>query len=287
VKTLPAGCTVATCSAGNHSQGVALAARLCGSRSVIYMAQIAPVSKVEATRHYGGEVIQVGASFDEAKDACLEAVAAHDDWYFVHPFNDREVIAGTGTIGLEILEQCPEIETIVLSIGGGGLISGVSFVAKSLKPGVRIVGVQLASCPHTYRRFHADRGQEVSPIATKEAIFPLAEEIAVKRVGVRIRRYVDDIVLVTEDEVAVALLAERGKVITEGAAVLARKFAFRPDEHVAVVLSGGNIQLSMLARCIDRALFLRGSRAGLNVVLPYGTGRSPRCSRSSHAITRR
>jgi threonine dehydratase len=171
VRTLPAGATVVTCSAGNHSQGVALAARLCGSRSVIYMSEIAPVSKVEATRHYGGEVIQVGNSFDEAKDACLEAVKAHDDWYFVHPFNDKYVIAGTGTIGLEILDQCPAVETIVMSIGGGGLISGVSFVAKSLKPSVRIIGVQLASCPHTYRRFHEERGETVPPLTVKRRFY--------------------------------------------------------------------------------------------------------------------
>jgi threonine dehydratase len=175
VRTLPPGETVATCSAGNHSQGVALAARLCGSRSVIFMSEIAPASTVEATRHYGGEVIQIGSSFDETKDACLEAVNAHSDWHFVHPFNDRLVIAGTSTIGLEIIDQCPTVDTIVVSIGAGGLASGVSFAAKSLKPSVRIIGVQLASCPHAYRRFDEVRGDSIPQITAKEAVMPLGE----------------------------------------------------------------------------------------------------------------
>jgi threonine dehydratase len=282
LRTLPAGTTVCCCSAGNHSQGVALSATLCGCRSVIFMPETAPAAKVQATKHYGGDVIQTGANFDEAKAACMNALAEHDDWVFVPPYNDRHIIAGTGTIALEILKQLPDVDTIVVPIGGGGLISGVAYVAKTLKPGVRIIGVQMASCPITYKKFHERRG-EPATVTAQEAVTPLSDGIQVKSPGdlnlTIIHQFVDDVVVVTEDEVAmsIALLAERGKIIAEGAgatplaAVLAKKFAFKPDEKIVGIVSGGNIQLSMFARCIERALFLRGSRIALTVMLPYGT----------------
>jgi threonine dehydratase len=283
LRTLPSGTTVCCCSAGNHSQGVALSATLCGCRSVIFMPETAPSAKVQATQHYGGEVIQTGANFDEAKAACMQALSEHTDWIFVPPYNDKHVIAGTGTIGLEILEQLPDVDTIVVPIGGGGLISGLAYTVKTLKPSVRVIGVQMASCPYAYKMFHGHRNSEVPAVNVREAVTPLSDGIQVKSPGelnlAIIWRYVDDVVIVTEDEVAVAvaLLAERGKVVSEGAgatplaAILAKKFAFRPDEKVVGVVSGGNIQLTMLARCIDRALFLRRSRVGLSVTLPYGT----------------
>jgi threonine dehydratase len=130
LRTLPPGTTVCCCSAGNHSQGVALSATLCGCRSVIFMPETAPAAKVQATKHYGGDVIQTGANFDEAKAACMNALAEHEDWVFVPPYNDRHIIAGTGTIALEILKQLPDVDTIVVPIGGGGLISGVAFVQR-------------------------------------------------------------------------------------------------------------------------------------------------------------
>jgi threonine dehydratase len=282
LRTLPPGTTVCCCSAGNHSQGVALSATLCGCRSIIFMPETAPSAKVQATQHYGGEVVQIGPNFDEAKAACMRALDEHSDWVFVPPFNDPAVIAGAGTIGLEILEQIPEVDTIVVPIGGGGLLSGVAYVAKSIKPSVRVIGVQMASCPAAFKKFHEHKGSEIA-VAAKEAITPLSDGIQVKVPGelnmAIIYEYVDDLVVVTEDEVAVAvaLLAERGKWVSEGAgatsfaAILAKKFAFSPDEKIVAIISGGNIQLSMFARCIDRALFLRGSRIALSSTLPYGT----------------
>lgn len=282
LRTIPTGTTVCCYSAGNHSQGVALSASLCGCRSVVFMPETASAAKVQATQHYGGEVIQVGQNFDEAKAACMRALADHDDWVFIPPYNDRHVIAGTGTIALEVLEQLPDVDAIVVPIGGGGLISGIAYTAKSLRPETRVIGVQMASCPAAYRQFHEHRGS-VPAIAAREAVTPLSDGIQVKSPGdlnlAVIFQYVDDVVLVTEDEVAVAvaLLAERGKVVAEGAgaaafaAILAKKFPFAADEKIVAIVSGGNIQLSMLARCIDRALFLRGSRISLSLTLPYGT----------------
>jgi threonine dehydratase len=212
----------------------------------------------------------------------MSALDEHEDWVFVPPYNDRHIIAGTGTIALEILEQLPDVDTIVVPIGGGGLISGVAYVAKSLKPEVRVIGVQMASCPTAYRKFHEHRGSP-APGITKEAVTPLSDGIQVKSPGdlnlAIIYEYVDDVVIVTEDEVAVALalLAERGKTVAEGAgatplaAILNRKFEFKAEDKIVGIVSGGNIQLSMLARCIDRALFLRGTRVALSATLPYGT----------------
>lgn len=283
MRTLPEGTTVCCCSAGNHSQGVALAASLCKCKSVIFMPETAPSAKVQATQHYGGDVRQVGASFDAAKAACLQACKENPDWVFVPPYEDPHIIAGTGTIGCEILEQCPDVDTIVIPIGGGGLISGVAYAAKQLKPSIRIIGAQMASCSVAHDKFHKHMGHEIEKPAVKEVRTPLADGISVKSPGdlnlAIIYKYVDDVVLVNEDEVAVAvaLLAERGKVVSEGAgavalaAILNKKFAFRQDEKIVGIISGGNIQLSMLARCIDRALFLRQSRIGLDVILPYGT----------------
>jgi threonine dehydratase len=280
---LPPGSVCCCCSAGNHSQGVALAASLCGFRSVVFMAETAPSAKVQATRQYGGDVRLVGTSFDEAQAACLEALRVHDDWVFVPPYNDKHVIAGAGTIGLEILNQLPDADTVVVPIGGGGLISGVALAIKAIKPSARVIGVQMASCPSTYKLFYEHLGKEMPDRLPKAAVTPLAEGISVKSPGqlclAMIYRFVDDVVVVTEDDVAIAiaLLAERGKVVAEGAgavslaAILAKKFAFRPDEKVVAIISGGNIQLSILSRCIDRALFLRQSRVSLSVVLPYGT----------------
>lgn len=283
LKTLPEGTTVCCCSAGNHSQGVALAASICNCKSIIFMPSNASSAKVQATQHYGGEVRQVGDSFDAAKKACEDAVKEHPEWVFVPPYNDREIIAGTATIGCEIIEQCPEVQTIVVPIGGGGLISGVAYAAKTLKPSVRIIGVQMASCPAAYKAYHENKHDSMPASFPKEPRTPLADGIAVKSPGplnlAIIHKYVDDVVIVTEDEVAVAvaLLAERGKVVSEGAgatplaAIMNKKFSFAPDEKIVGIVSGGNIQLNMFGRCIDRALFIRQTRIELSAVLPYGT----------------
>ena len=282
ILTIPTGSTCVAVSAGNHSQGVALASSLTGNKSIIYMPETAPSAKVQATQHYGGKVIKIGKTFDEAKTEMLKALEQNPELIFVPPYNDPYIIAGTGTIGLEILEDLSNVDTVVVPIGGGGLISGIAYTLKQLKPSIIIIGVNMASCPSTYKLFHEKKGVTHS-IKCTETITPLADGIAVKSPGELnleiIYDLVDDIVVVNEDEVAlsVALLAERGKLITEGAgattfaAVYNHKFSFKSNENIVCIVSGGNIQLRMLARCIDRALFLRKIRISANVVLPYGT----------------
>ena len=282
IKTLPEGTTVVCVSAGNHSQGVALASTLCNCKSIIYMSVNAPMSKVNATKHYGGQIIQVGETFDDAKSEMEKALMENPDWVFVPPYDDKHVIAGAGTIAAEIHEQCPELDTVVVPIGGGGLISGISYTIKKLNPKVRVIGVQMASSPKTYELYNREKKRFANKIA-KETKTPLADGIAVKSPGTLnleiIYHYVDDVVVVSEDDVAlaVALLAERCKLVCEGAgatslaAVYMKKFFFEESENVCCVLSGGNIELKMLSRCIDRALFLRNTRRMIQIVLPYGT----------------
>ena len=246
------------------------------------MPEIAPAPKVQATQHYGGEVIQIGHGFDEAKAEMMKALEQHPDWIFVPPYNDPYIIAGTATIGAEIYEQMPDVDTVVVPIGGGGLISGVAFSIKQLVPKARIIGVQMASCPATFIKFNEHMHRDISGLKP-EALTPLADGIAVKSPGDLnlqiIYNLVDEVVVVTEDEVAsaVALMAERAKIISEGsgatplAAIINKKFSYKPNEKIVCIVSGGNIPLRMLSRCIDRALFLRKQRISVSVVVPYGT----------------
>ena len=281
---LPQGTTVCAVSAGNHAQGLALAATECNCKSIIYMPENAATSKVEATRHYGGTVVKRGLTFDAAKGELYKDREEHPDWVFVSPYDDKDIIAGTGTIGLEILDQMKEYGdkyTVVVPIGGGGLISGVAYALKKSNPQVRIIGVNMASCATTCRRFCEAKGKPI-PEFEEETRTPLADGIAVKTPGDLtmpiILNFVDDVVVVNDDDVALAVsyLAERAKVIAEGAgaaafaAVLAKKFPFEADENIVILVSGGNITLRMLSRCIDRALFLRNIRVAFTVVLPFG-----------------
>ena len=195
---------VVACSAGNHAQGIALSASRLGIKSVICMPAGAPISKVEATRSYGAEVVLVPGVYDDAA-AEAERLVREEGYTFAHPFNDPLVIAGQGTIGLEILEQLPDVEQIVVPIGGGGLISGIAFVVKSLKPECRIVGVQAAGAASMYLSRHAGGPTELRSVAT------IADGIAVKKPGdltfALCQQYVDEIVTVSEDEIASAILA--------------------------------------------------------------------------------
>ena len=282
LRQLKPGTTVCCVSAGNHSQGTALASTLCGCKSVIYMPSNAMISKVQATEGYGGKVVLEGANFDEAKAAMEKALSENPDWVFVPPYEDKDIMAGQGTVGLEIIEQLPEVDTVVVPIGGGGLIGGVAYTIKQLKKSVRVIGVQMSSCPIAYKQFYKHKGKEPRVFA-KEQKSPLADGIAVKSPGKAnldiIYDFVDDIVIVNEDEVAmaIALMAERGKFIAEGAgavafaAILNKKFKFYNKEKIVAVVSGGNIPLPMLERCIERALFLRESRVTISVVTPYGS----------------
>ena len=282
VSSIPEGKTVAAVSDGNHSQGIALAASMLNVPNVIYLPKTAINSKVEATINYGGNVVFAGKDYSEAEAQLRSDIKDHPEWVLALPFNDPLIIAGNSTIGIEIIEQLPEVETVVVPVGGGGLISGIAYAIKHIKPSVRIIGVQVASCPSTYKLFQSSKGREVKGVS-KEAQTPLADGIDIKAPGDLclpiILKYVDEMVLVNEDEIAMAvsLLADRAKTITEGsaaatfAAVYYKKFFFRADEVVTCVLSGGNIPLRMLNRCIDRALFLRGERYSVSVVVPYGT----------------
>ena len=282
LRQLPKGSTVVAVSAGNHSQGVALASKLCECKSVIYMPSIAMISKVQATQNYGGEVRLVGQTFDEAKAAMEHDLKEHSDWVFVPPYEDKDIISGQGTIGLEIIEQLPDVNTVVVPIGGGGLISGIAYAMKILHREVRIIGVQMSSCPIAYKKFCEHHGKKPK-VFSKEQKSPLADGIAVKSPGEMnlniIYDFVDEVVVVSEDEVAmaIAMMAERGKIIAEGAgavafaAILSKKFKYYNKEKICAIVSGGNIPLPMLSRCIERALFLRESRVGLSIVTPYGS----------------
>ena len=283
ISTLPKGSTVVCASAGNHSQGTALSASLCGMKAIVYMPLTAPIAKVNATKGYGAQVIQHGVSFDEASTKCKADLLEHPDWTFIPPFDDDLVIAGQGTIGLEIFQQLPEVDTVVVSVGGGGLAAGVAVALKALKPQVRIIAVNGAVRPNTYKKYQNCKNRPFDPISEEKFVgVPLADGIAVVNPGVvtfpYIENLVDEFVVVSEDDIseAISLLAERSKIICEGAgaapfaAVLKKKFSFKPDEKIVCVASGGNIELQMLSRCIDRALFLWQRRVHFSVSLPVG-----------------
>ncbi|QLH76423.1 threonine ammonia-lyase [Halosimplex rubrum] len=254
---------VVTASAGNHAQGVALAATRIGVDSKIVMPEHAPVSKVEATRSYGAEVVLHGADYDEAAEKAHEIERAEDRVY-VHAFDDPMVMAGQGTIGLEVLEELPEVETLVVPIGGGGLISGIATAVKAKSPDTRVVGVQAEGASSV-----ADSLQK-GEIVERESVDTIADGIATRKVGTEtfevIRERVDEVVTVTDAETAVALttLLERGKTLVEGAgavplaALLERKFDYADDEVVVPCCCGGNIDLNVLTTVIMRGLVETG-----------------------------
>jgi threonine dehydratase len=250
---------VITASAGNHAQGVAFSATQAGIPSVIVMPVTTPLIKIENTMRLGGEVVLAGEIFDEAFEEALR-LERERDLVFIHPFDDDQVMAGQGTIGLEILEQTPEAEVIVVPVGGGGLISGVAAAVKAKRPGVRVYGVQTAAAPAMAESFRAGR------IVVAPAERSVADGIAVKRPGERtfehLRRLVDGVVTVSEEEIRAALvrLLETGKTVTEGAAattLAALAGHHIPDvagRQVVMVLSGANIDVALMARIIDRYL---------------------------------
>ena len=248
---------VIACSAGNHAQGVALSATRLGIRSVICMPEGAPILKVEATRGYGAEVVLVPGIYD---DAAREAkrLADEEGFTFAHPFNDPYVIAGQGTIGLEILEQVPDVEQIVVPIGGGGLISGVAAAVKSMRPNVKIIGVQAATVPSM---FVSMRSGEIITVRDGATI---ADGIHVLTPGDltfrMVKDYVDDIVTVSEDEIAAAIVAllEGPKTVAEGAgATSVAAYLFnRVDTSLNTValVSGGNVDITTLSRIITKGM---------------------------------
>ena len=262
---------IVACSAGNHAQGVALAAQRMGIRATICMPDGAPISKVEATKSYGADVVLVKGTYDDAYKYALK-LQAEEHATFIHPFDDPDVIAGQGTIGLEILDQLKDADVLVVPVGGGGLVSGVAYAAKRLKPGIRIYGVQAKEAASMADSLKYDEQVTLNTVNT------FADGIAVKHPGDLtfdlIKEYVDDVVTVTEDEIAVAILAliEKQKLIAEGAgavsvaAVMSDKI---PEEgkNVVCLVSGGNIDVNILSRVITRGLVTSGRNATLQIAL--------------------
>lgn len=262
---------IVACSAGNHAQGVALASKKNNIPCIICMPDGAPISKVEATKSYGAEVKLVKGTYDDAYAKAME-LYKKEGYTFIHPFNDVDVIAGQGTIGLEILNQLDKVDAIVVSIGGGGLASGVAYAVKSLKPECKVYGVQAAGAPSMYDSFK--KGERV----VSETVNTFADGIAVKEPGDLtyeiISKYLDDIITVTEDEIAAAILTlmEKQKIVAEGAgavSVAAAMFDKIPLEgkNIACVVSGGNIDVNILNRVIDRGLVMSGRKTSLTIAL--------------------
>ena len=274
---------VIACSAGNHAQGVALAATKNGIKSLICLPDTAPISKVEATKGFGAEVCLVEGCYDDAYGKALQ-LRDSEGYTFVHPFDDENVIAGQGTIALEILNDLDNIDAIVVPIGGGGLISGIAYTAKQIRPSVKVYGVQVAGAPSMYNSVKDGEIECLSSVST------IADGIAVKQPGENtfhyVSEYVDEIALVTDDEVASAILAliEKQKMIAEGAgatavaAVMAGKFDLKGKRVVAVV-SGGNIDVTSLSRVIDRGLLNSGRSSSLLIELIDKPGQLKEISR--------
>lgn len=263
-------------SAGNHAQGVALAAQAAGIKSIICLPAGAPISKVEATRSYGAEICLVPGVYDDAYHKALE-LRDEKQMTFVHPFDNPLVIAGQGTIALEILDELPEVDSIIVPVGGGGLISGIAYAAKQINPRIKVYGVQAAGAPSMVKSLETGRIEHLDGVST------IADGIAVKQPGDLTYqlccRYVDKIITVTDDEVcaAILLLLEKHKLIAEGAgavSVAAAMFGNLPLEgkKVACVVSGGNVDVTFLNRFINRGLQKNGRQCTLSVELPDSPG---------------
>ena len=262
---------VIACSAGNHAQGVALAASKCKIKSLICLPDSAPISKVEATKGYGAEVCLVNGCYDDAYNKALE-LKDEMGYTFVHPFDDEDVIAGQGTVGLEIVNEFADVDAVIVPIGGGGLISGVAYAIKALKPSIKVYGVQAQGAPSMYNSIKHGNIECLKSVST------IADGIAVKQPGEHtyelIKKYVDDIAVVTDDEIASAILAliEKQKMIAEGAgavsvaAAMFNKFPIQGKKVVSLV-SGGNIDVSILSRVIERGLMKSGRETSLLIEL--------------------
>ncbi|WP_288206822.1 threonine ammonia-lyase [uncultured Parabacteroides sp.] len=262
---------VVACSAGNHAQGVALAATTHGIKSLICLPDNAPISKIEATKWYGADVCLVEGVYDDAYQKALK-LRDEKGYTFVHPFDDEDVIAGQGTIGLELLEQLPDLDAVIVPIGGGGLISGVAFAIKHLNPNIKIYGVQASGAPSMLNSIEHDKIERMGFVRT------IADGIAVKEPGEHTfeycRQYVDEIVTVNDDEISTAILAliEQHKLIAEGAgavAVAAAMFNKVPikGKKAICLVSGGNIDVTILSRVIGRGLQKSGRSYTMTIEL--------------------
>lgn len=275
---------VIACSAGNHAQGVALAATRNGIKSLICLPDGAPISKIEATKRYGAEVCLVKGVYDDAYNKALE-LRDKKGYCFIHPFNDPDVIAGQGTIGLEIMDQLPDADIVIVPIGGGGLISGVAYTIKQINPNCKVYGVQAAGAPSMEKSINDGK------ISTLPKVQTIADGIAVKTPGdltyELVKNYVDGIFTVTDDEIALAILTllEQQKLIAEGAgavplaAVLADKIPDIKGKNVCCLVSGGNIDVTILSRVIERGLKMSGRTASITIALSDKPGQLADVSR--------
>ncbi|MBE6379597.1 MAG: threonine ammonia-lyase [Lentisphaerae bacterium] len=274
---------VIACSAGNHAQGVALGSKVNGIPAKIFVPSTAPISKVEATKRYGAEVMLIDGIYDDAyAAACAEVERTQA--VFVHPFNDDDVIAGQGTIGLEILEEMSSVEAVVVPVGGGGLASGIAIAIKTLNPNCKVYGVQAAGAPSMATSYHAGL------ITASSSVKTFADGIAVKKPGELTydycSKYLDDIVTVSDDEIATAIvmLMEGQKLIAEGAGATAlaaihfKKIPAIKGKKVVALLSGGNIDVTILSRVIHRGLVTSGRSSELNIELLDRPGELTRVS---------
>lgn len=262
---------VIACSAGNHAQGVALAAQKNGIKAVICLPDGAPISKVEATRSYGAEICLVDGVYDDAYAKALQ-LRDEEGYTFIHPFDDPDVIAGQGTIAIELTEQIPDMDAVIVPIGGGGLISGIAYTIKNLNPKIKVYGVQASGAPSMLNSIHD------AQIETLNSVKTIADGIAVKQPGSLTydlcAKYVDDIVTVTDDEISAAILTlmEQHKLVTEGAgavpvaAAMFNKLDLEGKKTVCL-LSGGNIDVTILSRVITRGLLMSGRSCQLTLEL--------------------
>ncbi len=274
---------VIACSAGNHAQGVALSAQKNGIKAVICLPDGAPISKVEATKSYGAEVCLVEGVYDDAYRRALE-LRDECGYSFIHPFDDEDVIAGQGTIALELMEQLPDLDAVIVPVGGGGLISGIAYTLKTLKPNVKVYGVQAAGAPSMYRSIEDGKIEELKSVST------IADGIAVKKPGTLTyelcSKYVDQIVTVSDDEIAAAILTimEQHKLMTEGAGAVSVAAAMfgkldLAGKKTVCLLSGGNIDVTILSRVIQRGLSMSGRTCQLMIELMDKPGQLKNVSR--------
>ena len=274
---------VIACSAGNHAQGVALAAQKNGIKSVICLPDNAPISKIEATKSYGAEICLVEGVYD---DAYKKALSLRDEfgYTFIHPFDDEDVIAGQGTVALEIEDQLPGLDAVIVPIGGGGLISGIAYTIKAINPNVKVYGVQAQGAPSMRNSVRDHEIEELASVST------IADGIAVKKPGNLTyeicSKYVDEIVTVNDDEISAAILAlmEQHKLVTEGAGAVAVAAAMfnKVDikgKRVVCLLSGGNIDVTILSRVIKRGLLMSGRTCQLIIELMDKPGQLKHVSR--------
>lgn len=270
---------VVASSAGNHAQGVALAGQLLDIDTTIVVPKITPAAKIEATRGYGAEVIVAGEQYEGSYERALD-IAEDENREFVHPFNDTPIIAGQGTVGLELLEQLPDLDTVIVSIGGGGLVSGIATALKAHDPDIRIVGVQPKGAAHA--KPSLENG-EIHRLSTVDTVAEgIADARLLEKTFAVVREHVDDIVSVSDDELsaAVALTAERAKIVAEAAGVAPIAALLADDldvenETVAAVVSGGNVDLSEHAELVRSGLLERGRYATIHLELrnwPAGVG---------------